>query len=75
MLSMFCMQVKEMQVIIIRPSSDRTYYGMVMSVRPGLCPSIHLSVTFSALFSYMILDNNLCETNGFFYNKLRYLQL
>ena len=30
--------------IFIRPSSDGTYYGMVMSVRPGLRPSVHPSV-------------------------------
>ena len=29
----------------IRPSSDGTYYGMVMSVRPGLRPSVRPSVT------------------------------
>ena len=28
---------------VIRPSSDGTYYGMVMSVRPGLCPSFRHS--------------------------------
>ena len=39
----------------IRPSSDGTYYGMVMSVRPGLRPSIRPS-QFSALFSYMLWD-------------------
>ena len=27
--------------IFIRQSSDGTYYGMVMSVRPGLRPSVH----------------------------------
>ena len=30
----------------IRPSSDGTYYGMVMSVRPGLRPSIKVFRTF-----------------------------
>ena len=52
-----------MVCIFKRPSSDRTYYGMVMSVRPGLhpsdSPSVRLSVRvsvrpFSALFSYML---------------------
>ena len=52
------------QIVFIRPSSDGTYYAMVMSVRPGLRPglrpSIRLSVRpisvrpFSALFSYML---------------------
>ena len=50
--------------IFIRPSSDGTYYGMVMSVRVSLRvsvrPSVRLSVRpvsvrpFSALFSYML---------------------
>ena len=49
--------------IFIRPSSDGTYYGMVMSgspsdspsVRHTLCPSVRLSVRpFSTLFSYML---------------------
>ena len=49
--------------IFIRPSSDGTYYGMVMSVRPGLrpsdSPSVHPSVQvsvrkFSTLFSNML---------------------
>ena len=44
--------------LFIRPSSDGTYYGMVMSIRPGLCPSDSPSVCvsvhpFSTLFSYM----------------------
>ena len=49
--------------IFIRPSSDGTYYGMVMSVRPsvrpGLRPSVRPSVRpsqFSALFSYILWD-------------------
>ena len=36
----------------IRPSSDRTYYGMVMSVRPGLRPSVRLSVRPSVRHSF-----------------------
>ena len=50
--------------LFIRPSSDGTYYGMVMSVRVSLRvsirPSVRLSVRpvsvrpFSALFSYML---------------------
>ena len=45
----------------IRPSSDGTYYGMVMPVRPSVRvsvrPSIRPSVRpsqFSAVFSYML---------------------
>ena len=33
-------------LIFIRPSSDGTYYGMVMSVRPGLRPSVTIFHTF-----------------------------
>ena len=50
--------------VFIRPSSDGTYYGMVMSVqvsvRVSVHPSVRLSVRpvsvrpFSALFSYML---------------------
>ena len=53
--------------VFIRPSSDGTYYGMVMSVRPSVRPSgspsvrpsVHPSVRpsqFSTLFSYMLWD-------------------
>ena len=45
--------------VFIRPSSDGTYYGMVMSVRPSGSPSVRPSVRpsqFSALFSYMVWD-------------------
>ena len=38
-------------IIFIRPSSDGTYYGMVMSVRPSVWVSVR---PFSALFSYML---------------------
>ena len=31
------------RIIFIHPSSDGTYYGMVMSVRPGLRPSVRHS--------------------------------
>ena len=34
-------------IIFIRPSSDGTYYGMVMSVRPSGSPSVRLSVRHS----------------------------
>ena len=37
----------------IRPFSDGTYYGMVMSVRPSVRVSVRQS-QFSALFSYML---------------------
>ena len=50
---------RHIYAVFIRPSSDGTYYGMVMSVRPGLRPSVHPSVRpsqFSALFSYMLWD-------------------
>ena len=33
--------------VFIRPSSDGTYYGMVMSVRPSGSPSVHPSVRHS----------------------------
>ena len=42
-------------VFVIRPSSDGTYYGMVMSVRPSVRVSVRPS-QFSALFSYMLWD-------------------
>ena len=51
------------RLLFIRPSSDGTYYGMVMSVRPSVRPSGSPSVRpsirpsqFSALFSYMLWD-------------------
>ena len=31
-------------IVFIRPSSDGTYYGIVISVRPSGCPSVRLSV-------------------------------
>ena len=43
--------------IFIRPSSDGSYYGMVMSVRPSVRVSVRVSVRhsqFSALFSFML---------------------
>ena len=52
-----------MEHFFIRPSSDGTYYGMVMSVRVSVQVSVRLSVRpsdslsvrpFSALFSYML---------------------
>ena len=46
--------------IFIRPSSDGTYYGMVMSVRP-----------FSALFSYMLWHNELKFCTWLCFNVLQ----
>ena len=40
------------KVIFIRPSSDGTYYGMVMSVRPGLRPSVRPSIRPSVRHSF-----------------------
>ena len=43
--------------LFIRPSSEGSYYGMVMSVRPSIRPSVRVSVRqsqFSALFSFML---------------------
>ena len=39
------------KLLFIRPSSDGTYYGMMMSVRPGLRPSDSPSVRPSVLVS------------------------
>ena len=38
--------------IMVRPSSDGTYYGMVMSVRPGLRPTLRPSGSPSARFPH-----------------------
>ena len=46
--------------LFIRPSSDGTYYGMVMSVRP-----------FSALFSYMLWHNELKFCTWLCFNVLQ----
>ena len=57
--------------LFIRPSSDGTYYGMVMSVRPGLRPSVRPSVRpsqFSALFSYMLWDIELKFSLSLYYD-------
>ena len=43
----------DLSKVFIRPSSDGTYYGMVMSVRPSGSPSVRPS-QFSTLFSYML---------------------
>ena len=39
----FCHRNESDLSLFIRPSSDGTYYGMVMSVRPGLRPSVRHS--------------------------------
>ena len=51
--------------IFIRPSSDGTYYGMVMSVRPS---------QFSALFSYMLwhIDLKFCVSLYFYARKIKF---
>ena len=67
--------------LFIRPSSDGTYYGMVMSVRPsvrpGLRPSVRPSVRpsqFSALFSYMLwhIDLKFCISLYFYARKIKF---
>ena len=64
-------------VFIIRPSSDGTYYGMVMSVRPSVRVSVHPSVRpsqFSALFSYMLwhIDLKFCVSLYFYARKIKF---
>ena len=51
--------------IFIRPSSDGTYYGMVMSVRPS---------QFSALFSYMLwhIDLKFCVSLYIYARKIKF---
>ena len=46
-LHLSCSSVLVLRQFFIRPSSDGTYYGMLMSVRPGLRPSVHPSVSHS----------------------------
>ena len=67
--------------IFIRPSSDGTYYGMVMSVRPSVRPSVRVSVRpsvrpsqFSALFSYMLwhIDLKFCVSLYFYARKIKF---
>ena len=59
--------------IFIRPSSDGTYYGMVMSVRPSGSPSVRPS-QFSALFSYMLwhIDLKFCVSLYFYARKIKF---
>ena len=71
----------------IRPSSDGTYYGMVMSVRPSVRVSVRPSVrpsrpsvrpsvrhSFSALFSYMLwhIDLKFCVSLYFYARKIKF---
>ena len=63
--------------IFIRPSSDGTYYGMVMSVRPSVRPGLRPSVRpsqFSAIFSYMLWDIELkfCVSLYFYVRKVKF---
>ena len=63
--------------IFIRPSSDGTYYGMVMSVRPSVRPGLRPSVCpsqFSALFSYMLrhIDLKFCVSFYFYARKIKF---
>ena len=57
----------------IRPSSDGTYYGMVMSVRPSVRVSVRPS-QFSALFSYMLwhIDLKFCVSLYFYARKIKF---
>ena len=59
----------EWMLFFIRPSSDGTYYGMVMSVRPSVRPS-----QFSALFSYMLwhIDLKFCVSLYFYARKIKF---
>ena len=62
---------------LIRPSSDGTYYGMVMSVRPSGSPSVRPSIRpsqFSAPFSYMLWDIKLkfCVSLYFDTRKIKF---
>ena len=48
----FCVYCPLIWLIFIRPSSDGTYYGMVMSVRPSVHPSVRVSVRPSVRHSF-----------------------
>ena len=54
--------------IFIRPSSDGTNYGMVMSARPSVRPPVR---PFSALFSYMLWHNELKFCTWLCFNVLQ----
>ena len=69
-----------LNTLFIRPSSDRSYYGMVMSVRVSVQlsarPSVRLSVLvsvrpFSTLFSYMLWHIELKICTWLCFNVLR----
>ena len=57
-------QASKKTFLFIRPSSDGTYYGMAMSVRPSVRP-------FSALFSYMLWHNELKFCTWLCFNVLQ----
>ena len=61
------------EAVFIRPSSDGTYYGMVMSVRPSVRVSVRPS-QFSALFSYMLwyIDLKFCVSLYFYVSKIKF---
>ena len=64
-------------LVFIRPSSDGTYYGMVMSVRPSVRVSVRPSVRpsqFSALFSYMLwhIFLKFCVSLYFYARKIKF---
>ena len=63
--------------VFIRPSSDGTYYGMVMSVRPSGSPSVRPSIRpsqFSALFSYILghIDLKFCVSLYIYARKIKF---
>ena len=63
-------------IVVVRPSSDGTYYGMVMSVRPSVRVSVRPSVRpsqFSALFSYMLwhIELKFCVSLYFYARKIK----
>ena len=64
-------------LLIIRPSSDGTYYGMMMSIRPSIRVSIRPSVRlsqYSTLFSYMLwhIDLKFCVSLYFYARKIKF---
>ena len=66
-------ECRQFPSIFIRPSSDGTYYGMVMSVRPSVRVSVRPS-QFSALFSYMLwhIDLKFCVSLYFYARKIKF---
>ena len=53
----------DLSCIFIRPSSDGTYYGMVMSVRVSVRPSVRLSVMFVGVMP--LLELRILEIHSF----------